>query len=125
MDALFKYAVYSLFILAFYFLVKYYNLKTERKMRTINININKQIIIIWITFIVVVTGITFFIISLFTYEQIVMITCKDGTDEPVNATKYIYCGEDIRPYTIEEYINIKQKEAISGGKPLTFNLTTK
>ena len=125
MDLLLKYAVYSLFILVFYFLVKYYNLKTNRKMRIINVNINKQVIIIWFVFILVINGITFFIVSLFTTEQIVSLTCKNGTIEQVNATKYIYCGEDIRPYTIEEYIENKQREAQTGAKPMEFNFTRK
>jgi hypothetical protein len=124
MDAILKYAIYVLFIGILFFLIKYYNLKTKRQMKKVNIIVNKQNIIIWVSFIAIITGITLFIISLFSAEHIVSVTCKNGTIEQVNSTKYIYCGEDIRPYTIKEYIEIKQKEAL-GIKPIETNLNIK
>jgi heme/copper-type cytochrome/quinol oxidase subunit 2 len=124
-DALLKYAIYVLFIVILFFMVKYYNLKTKRQMKTVNITFNRQTIIIWVSFIVIITGITLFLVSMFSTEHVVMVTCRDGTDEPVNATKYIYCGEDIRPYTIEEYMRIKMQEAQTGAKPININFTTK
>jgi hypothetical protein len=124
-DALLKYAIYVLFIVILFFMVKYYNLKTKRQMKTVNITFNRQTIIIWVSFIVIITGITLILVSMFSPERVVMVNCRDGTDEPVNATKYIYCGEDIRPYTIEEYMRIKMQEAQTGAKPMEFNFTTK